>query len=180
MLPTIRKPLGARQHGVSLLVTLVMLVLVMLLGLSAWQLSQSQGSLSANLQFQGAAFNQGESVIAQAEQWLATGTNYKSAGFTTYSAGTGLYPIGYLSTNNIDPLTMTWNDTNSLQGTDPNQRYLIEMLAQNKTLMGTGLNTGGRSSSGCDRVNTYRIIARGLGARGATRFIQSVFSVRSC
>lgn len=176
----IRNRGSARQRGISLLTTLVMLVMVMLLGLSAWQLSQSQRSLSGNLQFQAAAFGEGEAAIARAETWLSTGTNYKSAGFTSYSSGTGLYPIGYLSANNIDLLTMTWDSSSSLQGGDPNQRYVIELLATGKQLMGAGLNTGGRGSSGCDQVNTYRIVARGVSARGATRFIQSVFSVLSC
>lgn len=164
------------------------MVMVMLLGLSAMQLSKSQLSLSGNLQFQEAAFNQAEAAIASAERWLSTGTNYQAAGFTTNTADTGLYPIGFLGTNNIgflgtnniDPLTISWDDTNSIQGSNVNQRYLIGQIAVDKKLESSGAGLGGRMTSGCNKVNTYRIIARGESNRGATKFIQVVYSVLNC
>lgn len=177
---TIRNRILASQRGASLVVTMVMLVAVMLLGLSAWQLSRSQGSLAGNLQFQALAFGEAEAGTAQAEQWLATGTNYDSNAFRTYTSGTGLYPQSYLANNNIDPLMMDWTDSNSAPGSTASQRYLIELLATNKQSMSSGVGVGSRGSTGCDQVNTYRIVTRGESARGATRFVQSIFSVLSC
>lgn len=162
-----------------------MMVMVMLLGLSAMQLSKSQLSLSSNLQFQEDAFNQAEAAIASAECWLSTGTNYQNAGFTTYTAGTGLYPMGYLSTDirdpsirTVDPLIM--DETNSKQGGNANQLYLIGQIAVDKKLQSSGAGLGGRMTSGCNKVNTYRIIARGASNRGATKFVQVVYSVLNC
>lgn len=170
-----------RQRGISLITTLVMLVAVMVLGLSAILASKSDFMLSGNLQFQSAALGQAEATAVLAEQWLAAGTtNYLDAGFTTRSSATPhLYPIGYLAANGIDPVTMNWGDGNSTQVAD-NQRYLIELLAKDRTLIPTSLNLGGRAASGCNRVNVYRIIAQGGSGRGASKFVQSIYSRLSC
>jgi Tfp pilus assembly protein PilX len=180
MRPTL--PRRSRQRGISLVTTLVMLLAVMVLGLSAILISKSEFMLSGNVQFQSAALNEAEAAAVVAEQWLASGTNYLNAGFTTYNTSAGyLYPINYMSTNSIDPLTMTWSTANSIQvGSNTNERYLIEFLAKDKTLIPTGLAVGGRASSGCNKTDVFRIIAQGGSARGATRFIQSIFSVLSC
>ena len=165
------------QRGISLLTTLIMMVMVMLLGLSAMQLSKSQLSLSGNLQFQEAAFNQAEAAIASAERWLSTGTNYQAAGFNS-SGSPGLYPMGYLST---DIREMSWDDGHSIPvNGDDNQRYLIGQIAVDKKLESSGAGLGGRMTSGCNQVNTYRIIARGASNRGATKFVQVIYSVLNC
>jgi X-X-X-Leu-X-X-Gly heptad repeat protein len=173
---------AARQRGISLVTTLVMMVAVMVLGLSAIMISKGEFVLSGNLQFQTGALNEAESSVIAAEQWLAAGTNYLSSGFTTYASGTAqLYPVNYMSANSIDPLVMDWSDSNSTQVAGQTlQRYLIELLATNKTLIPTSLTLGGRATSGCNRVNVYRIIARGGSGRGATRFVQSIYSRLSC
>lgn len=180
---------STRQRGISLVTTLVMMVAVMVLGLSAILISKGEFVLSGNLQFQSASLNEAEATSVAAERWLATyggkdvTVNYP--GFATYNSTTAgwQYPIGYMATNTVDPLSMTWSDSNSKipdPGTSTSQRYLIEFLAQNKSLIPVSLNIGGRAATGCNNVNLYRIIARGTSGRGATRFIQSVYSTLSC
>ena len=175
MNPMIPSPRQKRERGISLVTTLVMLLAVMVLGLSAITISKSQFMLAGNLQFQSGA-------TVAAEQWLISGTNSLDAGFTTFNPNAGsLYPIGYMTANSIDPLTMTWSTTNSIQvGNITTQRYLIEFIAKDKTLIPTGLAVGGRSSSGCNKTNVYRIIAQGGSARGSSRMVQSIYSVLSC
>ncbi len=167
-----------RQRGISLLTTLIMMVMVMLLGLSAMQLSKSQLSLSSNLQFQEAAFNQAEAAIVSAERWLSTGTNYQDTGFNSSRGTAGMYPDSSITT--MYPLTMSWDETNSIVGSDVNQRYLIGQIAVDKKLESSGAGLGGRMTSGCNQVNTYRIIARGTSSRGATKFVQVIYSVLNC
>jgi type IV pilus assembly protein PilX len=171
------------QRGASLAVALVVITVLMLSGVAAFYASGTQFRLAGNLQYLNAALNQTETAVAAAESWLATSTNFQSAGFTTYSSSVTpqLYPAGYLTTNNIDPLTMTWTDSNSKKvDTAGNQRYLIEMLATNKRLQGSDLSIGGRTSTGCSMVNLYRVTARGVSARGAAKTLQSAYSVKSC
>ncbi len=182
MTPTYRARTPGRQRGISLVTTLVMLLAVTSLGISAMLVSKSEFMMSGNLQFQTASLNEAEASTTVAEQWLAAGTNYLSTGFTTYAVGTAyLYPINYMTANSIDALTMTWSDSNSLQVTgQTGQRYLIEQLAKDKTLIPSSLNVGGRAASGCTKVNIYRIIANGPSARGSSRFVQSIYSRLSC
>lgn len=173
-----------RQNGSTLVMTMVILVILMLIGVAAMVTSDTQFKLAGNLQFENTALNNSESALAVAESWLATGNNYNEGGFATYNS-TGnkhLYPIGYLAgltAPNNDPLTMTWNDDNSLE-VNSTQRYLIEQLATNRKLLGSSQAVGGHGSAGCNQVNVYRITTRGTSARGATKFTQSIYSVLSC
>ena len=111
-----------------------------------------------------------------------TGTNAKNGGFATRSTDTPhLYPKGYLATNNIDPLTMTWSSTNSLAvGGDDSQRYLIEKYGADNQPFGTGIETGGRPLVGCQKVDVFRISTRGTTVRGTTKLVQTTYSIPSC
>jgi Tfp pilus assembly protein PilX len=168
-----------RQTGSTLIVSLIILILIMMLGVMAVSTSDMQFKLSGNLQFEDDAMNRAETVIASAEEWLATGTNYKDAGFAAYATA-HLYPAGYLKALGVDPLSMNWDNSNSVQvGGQESQRYFIESVALNQTLATDGIGNP-RAVTGCRKVNTYLIAARGQGARGASKFIQSYFSVLSC
>src|SRR5215475_343987 len=105
-----------RQRGVtSLFVTLI--------GVTAAMRSGTHFLLAGNLQMENVAFNEAESAIGAAQNWLVTGSNSSSAGFTTYD-GTNtpyLYPISYCSANPdtgvctnglVDPTKMSWSDSN--------------------------------------------------------------------
>jgi len=74
---------------------------------------------------------------------------------------------------------MDW-DSNSIQVDNTNQRYIIELMSIGNRLAGSSQIVGGRASSGCNQVNTYRITARGASARGAIKFVRSYYSVLSC
>lgn len=172
------------EHGSTLITSLIILILLMLLGVASITTSDTQFKLAGNLQFEDAAMNNAETSVSSAETWLAVKTvaNFTDAGFTTRSSTSPpqLYPINALT---ADPLTMIWDDTNSVQVTDttglvnPNQRYLIEQMSVNASLITSGQGSGGRGSTSCTKVNTYRITARGESRRGAVRFVQSFFSV---
>lgn len=169
-----------RQRGISLATTLVMMVAVMVLGLSAMLISKGEAVLSGNLQFQAASLNEAEAAAITAEKLLASqgGPNVIAnfPGFANYASGPGWqYPIGA----SFNARTMTWDDTNSFAVSDT-QRYLIEFLAKDKSLIPVSLNVGGRAVTRCNKVNLFRIVAMGTKARGATRLVQSVYSTLSC
>ena len=184
-----RKPLISRQRGAAqLFVTVVLLVVVMMLGITAIILSTTQFNLAGNLQMENIAFNLAEGSVATAESWLsdpaATPSNSADPGFTTYSTGTPyLYPIGYLASLSPprDPLTMAWSDSNSraVNG-DDTRRYLIEQIGANNQVFNAELNGGGRPLSGCQRADLFRITARGTSAKGTTKLVQSAFMVPHC
>ena len=166
-----------QQSGSTLLVSLIVMIILMLLGVTSMVTSNSQYRLTGNLQFENVAMNNAEAAITAAEVWLTTDTQFRDPGFTVYDADTPeRYPIGTLAANGH--LIMAWDDSDSmlvLGSTE--QRYLIERMSTNNSLLGSSKGTGGRNSAGCNKVDTYRVTARGVGSRGATKFVQSYYSV---
>ena len=178
---THRSPIARQRGASSMFITVILVLVVMLLAVTAAVLSNTQFKLAGNLQFENEAFNLGEGAVATAESWLATGTHSKDGKFTTYVTGSYLYPIGYLAANSLDPMTMTWTDSNSLAvGGNNSQRYLIEKYGADNRPLGTGLDTGGRLNTGCQKVNVFRISARGTSAKGTVKFHQTIYSVPNC
>jgi len=176
------KPLNlSRQRGVSsLFITVILVLVVMLLAVTASVLSNTQFKLAGNMQFENIAMNLAYGAVASAESWLRTGTNGKNAAFTTYSTDTPyLYPMGYTTTNSIDPLTMTWSDSNSLNN-GASGRYMIEKYGADNQPLGTGLDSGGRPLTGCQKVDVFRISARGASHKGTLKLMQTTYSVPSC
>ena len=167
------------QKGATLIMALLVLVLIMMIGITAVTTSNTQFTLAGNLQFEDSAMNNAETAITTAEKWLATGTNFSDPGFTTYNSAASpqLHPIGHLPANSH--LTMTWDASNSVQ-VAASQRYLIELLSSKNRLPDSGQGEGGRAATGCNEVNTYAITARGQSGRGASKFVQSNYSVQSC
>lgn len=184
------RPLSSDERGSTLVISLIILIILMLLGVTAMTTSDTQYKLAGNLQFEDTAMNSGETAISAAETWIAGSTggvaHIRDAGFTTYNNGVSpqLYPAGYLTglaAPGNDPLTMTWGNSNSADVSgDGSQRYIIELMSTDTRLVGSNQGVGGRASAGCNQVNTYRITARGTSARGATKFIQSYYSVLNC
>jgi type IV pilus assembly protein PilX len=177
-------PSQSRQQGATLIVALVILVLIMMLGIAAINSSKVQFKLAGNLQFEEVAMNSAETALATGEQWLATAGNISNEGFTTYASATAhLHPVGHLSGLSApanDPLTMAWDGTSDIQVGNTNQRYMIELKSLKNRLQGSSLAQGQQKSTTCNEVNTYLITARGRATRGATKFIQSYYSVLNC
>jgi Tfp pilus assembly protein PilX len=168
------------QHGSSLIVSMIILVILMLLGVSSMMVSDTSFKLAGNLQFQDSALNNAETALSTAEEWIGGSTggvsNIQDPAFGATTSG-GLYTLAA----NPDPLNMTWNDSTSLT-VDGNvsQRYLIDLMSEGNQLLTSGVDEGGRPSAACNKVNTYRIVGRGSSARGAVKFVESYYSVLSC
>lgn len=180
--------LPRKQTGSTLVISLVILIILMLLGVTAVTTSNTQYKLAGNLQFEDSAMNNAEAAISAAETALANGViAILDTGFTTaYVSGNGPVTAGlYPASSGIDPFTLDWGgaggngNARSVQ-TSGGQNYIIELMSLNNRLVGSSQTVGGRTSSGCNQVNTYRITGRGTSARGATRFVQSYYSVLSC
>lgn len=169
------------QRGATLVVALLVLVLIMMIGITAVTVSKTQFTLAGNLQFEDAAMNNAEAALAGGEIWLNTSSaNYNNVGFTSAGYLNSTTKVNYLYPNNVtvDPLSMTWSDSNSvaLTGTAGKQRYYIQQLSINNSLGGTDLSIR-QGSFLTQKVNTYVITARGESARGAVKFVQSNYSV---
>jgi Tfp pilus assembly protein PilX len=172
------RPISLRnQQGFSLVMTILLLLILMTIGLGAMNTSDTGFRAAGNLQFQSSAMDRAQYALAQAEWWLISGTNAKNPAFFT-TPTKELYPIN-LSRN---PLNLKWDDQDSIQVDGSNsQRYIIELFATNKPLAGSGLGvTTQVAKTTCNVVNIFRITSRGESIRGATKFLQTLYSVPGC
>ncbi len=171
-----------QQRGATLVVAMMVLVLIMMIGIAAVNTSSTQFILAGNLQFEDSAMNNAEAATAAGENWLKA--NYTNAGFTTRDANaTGqLYPVPASGAAPVDPLAVDWSSdaTSAAVTGSTSQRYFIQLLSLNNTLLGSSQAVGGRKSAVCNKVNTYLISGRGVSARGATKIVQSYYSVQNC
>lgn len=171
------RSLPNQQKGATLVVALLVLILIMMIGITAISTSNTQFKLAGNLQFEDGAMNNAETALSTAENWLST--NFNDAGFTTYSTANTPYLLPITQT--VAPLTMTWSNANSMTvAGDSTQRYIIQQVSKNNSLLGSSQAVGGRSSTTCNTVNTYQLTGRGTNARGATKYVQSFYSVLNC
>lgn len=162
------------QTGSSLVVSMIMLVVLMMMGVGAVVVSNTQYRMAGNFQFQNLAMASAESALSQAENWVAL--NHADPNLIARVPG-GLYPVG----TGPDAYTMNWDDTTSEKvdaaGT---QRYVVEVLASDRVLPSNSITTCNvyGLSGPCPRVNVFRVSARGSSARGSTKIVQTVFTVR--
>ena len=165
----------AAQRGAALIVGLVVLGALLLLGIGAVTVANTQFKVSGNMQFQTIALTNAESAVATAENWL--NTNFANPGFNTLTQA-GLYP----STSLIDPLTMNWTDSTSIKlDAEGTQRYAIELyMPSRKPPMSsvTQCNAYGAVAP-CSEVNLYRVSGRGTSTLGATKVVQTIYAVRT-
>lgn len=161
-----QKTYDRKQSGSTLIISLVVLIVLMLLGVTAMTVSDTQYRLAGNLQFESFALNNAETAESTAEQWLETNAA------TTPSAGS--YSL-------IDPFAMTWTSSDPVPpvAVSPNQSYVIGFVSRNASpLAGVGTDCYSPSNEhNFDCVNTYLITARGQSARGATKLVQSYYAV---
>jgi Tfp pilus assembly protein PilX len=147
-----------RQAGATVLfITLVLLVVMMLLGVTAAMLSGSQFQLAGNLQLENAAFNLAES---------ATAAGQSQAISTQAAAGT--------AGDDVTLITRTWNDSNSVAvGGNDSERFVIE-----KVLPGKFPDPADTEIPPTTCFDVYRITARGASAKGTVKIIQSTVQVQ--
>ena len=149
-----------KQTGSTLIVTLIILILVMLLGVTALSTSDTQAKLTGNLQFENIALNNAETLLAQTENNLYTNP---AAGIYPQTAAAAA-PVGY------DPQANTaWQAVGfevKYVSTDPRPGASAGTACKNAT-----------NPHNYNCVNTYVITAIGTGPRGASKIVQSFFSV---
>jgi len=173
----IPRSVAHEQRGASLFIVLVLLLTIGLMTLTGFYMARNQYSLVGNLQFQEQAFNQAEAAVAAAENWLETGNNARSADFTTYNQGSGVFPKGQLAALALDPKTMTWTDTNSVAVTDG--RYLVSKIAGDQPFSGSSLQQSPLAAT-CKVVNIFQVIGRSNAPRGAARTIETTYATLGC
>lgn len=148
------------QRGSTLIISLIILIILMLLGVTAMNTSDTQYKMAANLQFESTALNNAETAINTAEATLVPTNAIVASAVTAADPFTKAdtadnYLIEFVSTNKV-PLASASLDCTDTTNPDPTIYNCLQCL------------------------NTYLITAKGESGRGATKVIQTYFSVPHC
>jgi len=158
-----------RQQGLALIMSLVILLVLTLLGVTAMNTSNLQLLMTGNSQYQTTALNIAEGVIRIAEDEVAglvgvTGATWPTSGYYDISGSGSLKDIF----SNVD-----WDDSTQV-ATEGSSQYIIEYTGV-QTL--DSASAQWRQDNGIigDDVSVFRITARTPSTRGAVRYVQSIF-----
>jgi len=156
-----------KQRGLALIMSLVILLVLTLLGVTSMNTSNLQTLMTNNSQYQTSALHSAEEVVIAAE---AVVNAHIASGTTTQP--TGYYYIGVNAENEIDLSSFNWDGTNV--ASVGSAKYIVEYTGD------TTINAASlawRQSQGIagDTISVFRITARAPASRGAMRYVQTVF-----
>lgn len=154
-----------KQTGMAMIMSLVILLVLTLLGVTAMNSSNLQLLMTGNSQYQTVALNNAESVIRDAEATvdsIVTGGPVPSTGYYDISG----------SNPEVDLGSFSWSDSETV--IDGNSKYIIE-YAGDTVLDSSSLAWRQNNGITGDTVSVFRITARSPATRGAMRYVQSIY-----
>ena len=161
------------QHGTALVMTLVILLLLTMLGITAINTSTLEERMAGNTKDQNLSFQAAETALRAAETWVAStttaaalNTNNAIGIYAPSTTGTDVWDsIDWLGANVMTyPNTPTATGTGGLSDVDTQPKYIIEKVNTEALSPGTRI--------------TVRITARGTGASDTTvSMVQSTYTV---
>jgi len=168
-------PYLGKERGAALIVSLLILIVLTLIGVSAMSTSSLEEKMASNTRDLNLAFQAAESALKDAERYI---DNLASISAFDGSVA-GLYPP--VSENNPPPDFFSgpvWEQaivySGSIEGVANPPRYIIELVG---TIGNDDINIGDySSSSGVGEITTFRITARGTGGSdSAVVYLQSYY-----
>jgi type IV pilus assembly protein PilX len=159
-----RRPGSHSQAGAALAISLIMLLLLTIIGVTAMQSTTMQERMAGNARERSTTFQIAEAALRDGERYLDTNPNptFTSIGS---SSTNGLY-FENTTANDAWYLTKMLSTASSATGTVGNSAYVIEELAPVPPIVaGTPVTT-----------RHYRITARGTGPAGTSVvLLQSIY-----
>jgi len=164
-----------RQSGMTLVVSLIILVTLTILGLTTMQSTRTEVSMAGNLRESGITFNAAEAGLSNAE------------GFVGGSASKNVYTdpdSGLFSKTDEDPdyfADPTWVASKSASITLPHviesPKFVVKYLGDRSQNDAAALNIGGYGSGQPGMtVSNFRITAKGFGqTENSVRYVQSYY-----
>jgi type IV pilus assembly protein PilX len=164
-----------RQSGITLVVSLIILVSLTILGVTSMQATRTEVSMAGNLRESGLTFNAAEAGLRAAEAFVIA-----SATKTIYNdASIGLYDD---TVDDPDYVNLTtWDDsqlaTTTLAYIKAQPNFIVKYLGDRSQNEVAAVNIGGYGSAQPGKtVSNFRITARGVGQTGnSSRMVQSYF-----
>ena len=160
-------PTAQQQTGATLIVSLLILLVMTLLGVTAMQTNILEEKMSGNSKDVSLSLQAAEAALREAEAYVETIVS-PAAAFDGTTAW--LYP----DNTNVDIYAdATWNTARNYQGgaitnVTTNPKYVIELVGEIGSAT-TDININGYGeSSGAGAVNSFRVTARGTGGSDST------------
>ena len=179
---------GQREKGVALFLTLTILLILTVLGVSSIQTTSMQERMARNYRDVNIAFQGAESAVQEAEDYLETLTNIGSfpeeddaqlcvSGICTSTDGTSRWTqaFGYVDWSDNTTYRSTTTTAADLGAAD-DPKYMIEYVAR-VTIEQDTLNIGNVGEGGSSgRAYIFRITSRGAGGTvESAAMIQSLY-----
>jgi type IV pilus assembly protein PilX len=161
--------LANRQQGVVLVVSLIMLLLMTLIGITGMQTTSLEEKMAGNMRDRNLAFQAAESALKAGETFLATTA---LAALPAFDCTNGFYPQSGTGCAAATPIwdNSNWDANDSqpyvgvLANLATNPRYIIEDM-------------GSRNAGGVD-LQVYRITAHATGGTlDAEVLLQSIYEI---
>lgn len=172
-----------RQRGVALFISLVLLLVLTIAGVSAVQTTSLEERMARNTHDSLLAFQSAESALREAEDWILTNVS-STAQFS--DGGTN----GLWTTAPYDEADQRWEEdiwgdgsaqsiavATTVDGVASQPRFIVEWVAtvqrdENPNLLGSSY------SAVFDRIEIFRITTRGVGATANARvMLQGTFGM---
>ena len=167
----------ARQHGAALIISLIFLVLLTLIAVSAMQGTILQERMAGNTRNQMLAFQAAEAALSAGENSLAASGLPSGAGY--YMNPAALPSATYTSSQDWIN-TFSWSSTTAatytgtLNGVAAPPQFVVERLTSTPPTCKAPCNAGTGASPGS---GYYRITARGVGGTtNAVVILQEVYA----
>ena len=171
----------SRQSGVALFISLVLLLVLTILGVSAVQTTSLEERMARNSHDSLLAFQAAEVALREAETFLFNNIN-STAGFTT-AGNNGLWRAAEYDEDERWTQANIWTGANSvviptaIAGVTEQPRYIIAWVATVQRADNPYLQ-GSSYAALFDRVEIFRITARGIGGSPNARIVlQSAFGL---
>ena len=177
------KSFSRRQQGVALFISLVLLLVLTIAGVSAVQTTSLEERMARNTHDNLLAFQSAESALREAEGWILA--NVGSTAIFTDGGTNGLW-----TTAPYDEADQRWEEdiwadgsaqsiavVDEVDGVSAQPRFIVEWVAtvqrdENPNLLGSSY------SAVFDRIEIFRITSRGVGATPNARvMLQGTFGM---
>ena len=175
------KTMPHQQSGAVLAVSLMILIVLTLIGVSSINGSILELIMSGNTQNRVRALNNAETTMLIAQKEVTgNGAMTITGGVLSCDAVlTGLYHDsngscpGVTTPTFINPTSLDWDGTDSITGIDANNRYMLESM---------GIQTSAECSGDVEDTDctskfaVYRITTRSEDIRGTVRMVQAIWN----
>jgi type IV pilus assembly protein PilX len=164
-----------RQSGVTLVISLIILIALTILGLTTMQSTRTEVSMAGNLREAGITFNAAEAGLSDAEGFV-NGTTTKNV-FTNPNAG--LYSKTDEDPDYFDDATWaaSQNASTTLPHVIEQPKFVVKYLGDRSQNEAAAINIGGYGSGQPGKtVSNFRVTAKGFGqTNNSVRYVQSYY-----